>query len=70
MAWRSTQQNAFAGALLVQHKPPAELDDVHNINNRDETEQTHLSFIHPPDALSYPPLIRRENTQAKATLNK
>ncbi len=40
MSWKNTQQNSFADSLVVDHKSLSELDDVHNIINWNEIEQT------------------------------
>jgi hypothetical protein len=34
------QQNSFADSLVIEHKSLSELDDVHNIINWGEIEQT------------------------------
>jgi hypothetical protein len=36
----NTQQNSFADSLVIEHKSLSELDDVHNIINWGEIEQT------------------------------
>ncbi len=58
MSWKNTQQNSFADSLVVEHKSLSELDDVHNIINWNEIEQT-LSNLYSSirGAPSYPPLI-------------
>ncbi len=58
MSWKNTQQNSFADSLVVDHKSLSELDDVHNIINWNEIEQT-LSNLYSSirGAPSYPPLI-------------
>jgi IS5 family transposase len=40
MSWKNTQQNSFADPLVIEHKSLSELDDVHNIINWSEIEQT------------------------------
>jgi transposase, IS5 family len=40
MSWKNTQQTSLADALVVEHKSPSELDDVHNIIFWPEIEQT------------------------------
>ncbi|BAS67324.1 IS5 family transposase [Bathymodiolus septemdierum thioautotrophic gill symbiont] len=58
MSWKNTKQNSFADSLVVEHKSLSELDDVHNIINWDEIEQT-LSNLYSSvrGAPSYPPLM-------------
>ncbi len=58
MSWKNTQQNSFANSLVVDHKSLSELDDVHNIINWNEIEQT-LSNLYSSrlGAPSYPPLM-------------
>ncbi len=58
MSWKNTQQNSFADSLVVEHKSLSELDDVHNIINWNEIEQT-LSNLYSSKrgAPSYPPLM-------------
>jgi IS5 family transposase len=58
MSWKQTIQNSFADSLVVEHKSLSELDDVHNIINWVEIEQT-LSNLYSSvrGAPSYPPLM-------------
>ncbi len=58
MSWKQTTQNSFADSLVVEHKSLSELDDVHNIINWTEIEQT-LSNLYSSvrGAPSYPPLM-------------
>ncbi len=58
MSWKQTAQNSFADSLVVEHKSLSELDDVHNIINWNEIEQT-LSNLYSSKrgAPSYPPLM-------------
>ena len=58
MSWKQTAQNSFADSLVVEHKSLSELDDVHNIINWPEIEQT-LSNLYSSKrgAPSYPPLM-------------
>ena len=58
MSWKQTAQNSFADSLVVEHKSLSELDDVHNIINWSEIEQT-LSNLYSSKrgAPSYPPLM-------------
>ncbi len=58
MSWKNTKQNSFADSLVVEHKSLSELDDVHNIINWSEIEQT-LSSLYSSrlGAPSYPPLM-------------
>ena len=58
MSWKNTEQNSFADVLVVEHKSLSELDDVHNIINWTEIEQT-LSNLYSSKrgAPSYPPLM-------------
>jgi IS5 family transposase len=44
MSWKQTIQNSFADSLVVEHKSLSELDDVHNIINWVEIEQTLVIF--------------------------
>jgi hypothetical protein len=46
MSWKQTTQNSFADSLVVEHKSLSGLDDVHNIINWTEIEQT-LSNLNP-----------------------
>ncbi|VVM27714.1 hypothetical protein BSPWISOXPB_6717 [uncultured Gammaproteobacteria bacterium] len=45
MSWKNTQQNSFADSLVIEHKSLSELDDVHNIINWGEIEQTLSNLI-------------------------
>ncbi len=45
MSWKQTTQNSFADSLVVEHKSLSELDDVHNIINWTEIEQTLSNLI-------------------------
>ncbi|CAC9485089.1 hypothetical protein BPUTSESOX_933 [uncultured Gammaproteobacteria bacterium] len=45
MSWKNTQQSSLADALVIEHKSLSELDDVHNIINWNEIEQTPLKPI-------------------------
>uniref|UniRef100_UPI003F69A5E6 transposase n=1 Tax=Candidatus Thiodubiliella endoseptemdiera TaxID=2738886 RepID=UPI003F69A5E6 len=58
MSWKQTAQNSFADSLVVEHKSLSEPDDVHNIINWPEIEQT-LSNLYSSKrgAPSYPPLM-------------
>ncbi|CAC9554157.1 hypothetical protein [uncultured Gammaproteobacteria bacterium] len=58
MSWKQTTQNSFADSLVVEHKSLSGLDDVHNIINWTEIEQT-LSNLYSSvrGAPSYPPLM-------------
>ena len=58
MSWKNTQQSSLADALVIEHKSLSELDDVHNIINWNEIEQT-LSSLYSsvPGAPAYPPLM-------------
>ncbi len=58
MSWKQTAQNSFADSLVVEHKSLSELDNVHNIINWPEIEQT-LSNLYSSKrgAPSYPPLM-------------
>ncbi len=58
MSWKQTAQNSFEDSLVVEHKSLSELDDVHNIINWPEIEQT-LSNLYSSKrgAPSYPPLM-------------
>ena len=58
MSWKNIKQNSFADSLVVQHKSLSELDDVHNIINWDEIEET-LSNLYSSKvgASAYPPLM-------------
>jgi IS5 family transposase len=58
MSWKQTTQNSIADSLVVEHKSLSELDDVHNIINWAEIEQT-LSNLYSSvrGASSYPPLM-------------
>ncbi|WP_157059364.1 hypothetical protein [Bathymodiolus septemdierum thioautotrophic gill symbiont] len=40
MSWKNTKQNSFADSLFIKHKSLSELDDVHDIINWGEIEQT------------------------------
>jgi hypothetical protein len=42
---KNTQQSSLADALVIEHKSLSELDDVHNIINWNEIEQTPLKPI-------------------------
>ncbi|VVM18265.1 hypothetical protein BSPWISOXPB_3032 [uncultured Gammaproteobacteria bacterium] len=58
MSWKNTQQNSFADSLVIEHKSLSELDDVHNIINWGEIEQT-LSNLYTSKtgASAYPPIM-------------
>ena len=58
MSWKNTQQSSLADALVIEHKSLSELDDVHNIINWIEIEQT-LSNLYSSvrGAPAYPPLM-------------
>ncbi|WP_139682551.1 IS30 family transposase [thiotrophic endosymbiont of Bathymodiolus puteoserpentis (Logatchev)] len=58
MSWKNTQQSSLADALVIEQKSLSELDDVHNIINWNEIEQT-LSSLYSsvPGAPAYPPLM-------------
>jgi len=58
MSWKNTQQTSLADALVIEHKSLSELDDVHNIINWTEIEQT-LSGLYSSvrGAPAYPPLM-------------
>ena len=58
MSWKNTQQYSLVGALVVEHKSISELDDVHNIINWGEIEQT-LENLYSSvrSAPSYSPLM-------------
>jgi IS5 family transposase len=62
MSWKNTQQNSFADSLVIEHKSLSELDDVHNIINWGEIEQT-LSNLYTSKtpASAYPPIMMFTN---------
>ncbi len=58
MSWKNTQQNSFADSLVIEHKSLSELDDVHNIINWGEIEQTLSNLYTSKTAASaYPPIM-------------
>ena len=44
MSWKNTQQTSLEDALIIEHKSLSDLDDVHNIINWNEIEQTLFSL--------------------------
>ena len=62
MSWKNTQQNSFADSLVIEHKSLSELNDVHNIINWGEIEQT-LSNL-------YTPKSKNRTTQPKKYQSK
>ena len=45
MSWKNTQQTSLEDALIIEHKSLSDLDDVHNIINWSEIEQTLFSLF-------------------------